>query len=383
MRTVYFDNASTSPLFPEVAEVTCRLSKEIYGNPSSLHAEGKRARALLDEARQIFANSLGCAAEEVVFTSGGSESNTWAITGAAETARKKGKTQIIVSSIEHASVLEAAKASGLEMVFVNPDRGGAVPAGEIKRALNEKTALVSVMYANNETGVIQPVKEIANICRENGVLFHTDAVQAAGHIRIDLQSVGADMVTVSAHKFRGPKGVGALILRGGIRIPPMIFGGAQEKGMRSGTENVISVYGAAKAFELSLKDLEARSARIRDVRDMIERELSKAGGVCVNGAAAPRLPGILSVCFENVQGESLVSLLDMAGYAVSSGAACASGKPGPSRVLTAMGVPEKLALGAMRVSLSELNTQKEAASFAEAALDIVRKTREVHHKTTE
>ncbi|MBO4500746.1 MAG: cysteine desulfurase [Clostridia bacterium] len=383
MRTVYFDNASTSPLFPEVAAETYRLSKEIYGNPSSLHAEGKRARALIDNARNVFAKNLGCNAEDVFFTSCGSESNTWAIFGAADLMRAKGKTQIVVSNIEHASVTEAAKASGLEVVFAKVGSDGTVPVSEIERTVNEKTALVSVMYANNETGIIQPVKAIAKLCRERGVLFHTDAVQAAGHINIDLESIGADMAALSAHKFGGPKGTGALILRGGLRLPPMIFGGGQERGMRSGTENVVSIYGAALALELSLKDLEEKSARIRDMRDMIEKAFLAAGGVCVNGASAPRLPGISSVCFENVQGESLVYLLDMAGYAASSGAACSSGKPGPSRVLTAMGVPEKTAEGALRVSVSEHNTQKEAASFAEAAVNIVRRTREVHHKTTE
>ena len=372
MQRIYLDNAATSPMFREVADEIYRIESEYFGNPSSRHAEGARAAELLSDARNRAAVCLGCLPEEIVFTSGGSESDNLAIRGALEAGKKRGKNRFLTTSIEHRAVLRAA--AGFTTDPAPVDREGYVSPYEIANRIDTRTAVVSVMLANNETGAIQPVREVAAVCREHGVLFHTDAVQAAGHMKINAHELGVDMLSLSAHKFHGPKGIGALYIRKGTQIESLIRGGDQENGFLAGTENVSGACGMALALELSTRDIEEKSARINEMRGILAAAFGSAGGAYIAGGDE-RLPGIINVCFAGVSGESLAALLDMRGIAVSSGSACESATPAPSRVLTAMGVPEELARCAVRFSVSELNTRAEIEYAARAAVEAVRDIR--------
>ena len=382
MERIYMDNAATTALYAETADAMAALSKEIYGNPSSRHAEGMRAAKLLAGSREKLALLLGSGPEEMYFTSGGTESDNLAVFGALNAGRGYGKNHIVASSIEHPAVLNAVKGSGAAYTLVAPDASGRVSVLDIEKAIRKDTALVSVMYANNETGVIQPVKEIADLCRKRGVLFHTDAVQAAGHTDINAHLLGADMISLSAHKFHGPKGAGALYIRRGVNIDPAFSGGGQENGVRPGTQDIIGAFGMAESLGRSLDGIAEKSARISGLRETLENALSKIEGAHFNGAS-DRLPGITNVSFEGINGASFAALLDLCGIAVSAGAACASSEDRPSRVLIAMGVPESLARGAIRISLSEFNTAAEISAVAGVIADNVRRLRALQQRSAE
>ena len=382
MQRIYLDNAATTSVYAEVAALMYELSKENFGNPSSLHSEGMRAAKLLEDSRAKLAYCLSCASDEIFFTSGGTESDNLAVLGALRAGRERGKNHIVTTSIEHPAVLGAVKGSGAGYTLVAPDESGRVSVRDIEKAIREDTALVSVMYANNETGAIQPVKETAALCRKRGVLFHTDAVQAAGHIETDAHGLGADMISLSAHKFHGPKRAGALYVRRGTDIAPVFFGGGQENGLRPGTQDAIGAFGMAEALGRSLCGFAEKSARISSLRNELETGLKNIKGAHINGGR-DRLPGITNVCFEGVDGVSLAALLDLAGIAVSTGTSCESAHGSPSRVLLAMGVPGSLARGAIRISLSEFNTEEEIRFVLHTMTDNVRKLRALQHSTAE
>jgi cysteine desulfurase len=359
---IYLDNAATTRVHPAVAATMAHALTDGFGNPSSLHAAGREARKAVEDARAAIARHLRCAPREIVFTSGGTEADNLALFGAARALRAKG-AHVVTTAIEHPAVHEAARAlesEGVSVTFVGVDAAGRVDPAEIERALRPDTTLVSVMLVNNETGVIQPVAEIARRVRPRGVLVHTDAVQALGKMPVDIGSLGADLLAVSAHKIQGPKGIGALYVRKGVALLPRQIGGHQEWDVRPGTENLPGIVGFAAAVERAHRDLPGRIEALRALRDRLERGLAgRAGGVRVHGAGADRSPAILNASFEGVDGESLLIALDRMGVCVSTGSACASGSAEPSRVLAAMGIPRETAKGAVRFSLSDETTAEE------------------------
>jgi cysteine desulfurase len=384
MRPIYLDYNATTPLREEVLEAMLPFLRENYGNPSSIHSFGRAARVALDEARWRLAQLLGCDEGEIVFTSGGTEAANLAVLGAARAAKVVGKNHIITSSIEHHCVLHACryleKCEGFAVTYLPVSRDCLVDPEEVRRAICKETALVSVMWANNETGTVQPVAEIEAICRERGVLFHTDAVQAFGKIASERGSAGvserntstlpADLLSISAHKFYGPKGVGALVVKKGTKIHPTMHGGAQEREKRAGTENVAGIVGMARAAELAVAEQAAEETRLRELTETFWRDLSgRVTGVHRNGHPTRRVANTASVSFEGVDGEALLMNLDLEGVAVSSGAACAAGAIEPSHVLLAMGVPLELAKATVRFSLGRNTT----AADVEATRGIVEK----------
>lgn len=359
---VYADHAATTPLSPAAMETMVSMLGEQYGNPGSVHPAGRRARKALAEARETVAGCLGASPDEIYFTAGGTEGNNWAILSGARLAGAAGKRHIISDGIEHPSVLEplkALEAQGFEVTYLPVGAEGRIDPAQLEAALRPDTGLVSIMYSNNETGVVQPVGEIGALCRSRGVLFHTDAVQAAGHIPIDVEREQIDLLTLSGHKFYAPKGVGALYCRRGITLPPLILGGGQERGLRSGTENVPALAAMATALRDCTDRLEPRMRAVSAMRYRLIEGLSQIPGAHENGSRSCRAPGVVSFCFEGVEGESLLLRLNMAGICASSGSACASGTGRPSHVLLAMGVSPELARGALRLSLSERNTPEE------------------------
>ena len=359
---VYADNAATTKISAAALKAMMPAFETYYGNPSSLHSVGQEAKELLEDARERIARCIGCEAREIYFTSGGSEADNQAILSAAKLGEKKGKKHIISTAFEHHAVLhvlEKLEKEGFEVTYLDVKTNHNITAADVKSAIREDTCLVTVMYANNEIGSILPISEIGVVCKEAGILFHTDAVQAVGHLSIDVKKENIDMLSLSGHKFHGPKGVGALYCRRGISLTNVINGGAQERGKRAGTENLPAICGMVAALEESLSHLEENSAKVTALRDKLIAGLSQIPHCALNGDPKNRLPGNVSFCFEGIEGESLLLLLDMKGVQASSGSACTSGSLDPSHVLLAIGRIHDVAHGSLRLSLCEYNTEEE------------------------
>lgn len=358
---IYMDNAATTAVSPVVLEKMLPFFTELYGNASSIHGTGRDARKALEDARRRVAAVLNCKPNELYFTSGGSESDNWAIKGIAFANRKRGN-HIITSSIEHHAVLHTCQwleKQGFSVTYLPVDEFGRVSAKDVEAAITDQTILISIMAANNEIGTLQPIKEIGRIAKQHKVYFHTDAVQAVGAIPIDIQEIGCDMLSLSAHKFHGPKGVGALYIRQGTRIDQFMHGGAQERGKRATTENIPGIIGLATAIELATENLEEKSARICSMRDQLIDNLTKLPYVRLNGHRTERLPNNVNISVRFVEGEALLLRLDLAGIAASSGSACTSGSLDPSHVLLAIGLPHEIAHGSLRLSLSDTTKQED------------------------
>ena len=374
MINVYADNAATTKVSNTAFNAMLPYFKELYGNPSSLYTLGQKSQEAIFSARETVAECLNCDMKEITFTSGGSEADNQAIISGAYLGAKSGKKHIISSAFEHHAVLhtlEKLKKEGFEVTLLPVHSDGLVSVEELKDAIREDTALVTIMFANNEIGTVQPIAEIGKICREKGVIFHTDAVQAAGHIKIDVKAQNIDMLSISSHKFHGPKGAGALYVRKGIPILNLIEGGAQERGKRAGTENVPAIVGMAAALKESCESLERNFNYVKSLRDMIASELSKIPHSKINGDLEQSLAGTLNMCFEGIEGESLLLLLDDRGISASSGSACTSGSLDPSHVLLALGLPHEVAHGSLRISLDEYNTKEEAEHIIKNVPEVV------------
>ncbi|MBE6836260.1 MAG: cysteine desulfurase NifS [Ruminococcaceae bacterium] len=372
--TVYADNAATTRLSDKAFNAMQPLLKEVYGNPSSLHSLGQQAKTLLEQSREKIALSIGASPKEIYFTSGGSEADNQAIRTAAYIGKAKGKNHIISSAFEHHAVLhtlDALKKEGFEITLIKPDRNGLINEKDIEAAVKDETCLVTIMMANNEIGTIQPVEKIAEICKEKKVLFHTDAVQAIGHIPVDVEKIGCDMLSASGHKFHGPKGTGFLYVKKGIILKNLIEGGAQERGKRAGTENLPAIVGMAEAIEEAVSNLESNMSRVTSLRNRLIDGLSGIERSFLNGDRKKRLPGNVNMCFEGIEGESLLLLLDRKGICASSGSACTSGSLDPSHVLLSIGVPVEIAHGSLRLSLSEYNTEEEIEHIIESVPQVV------------
>ena len=371
---VYADNAATTKISKSALDAMMPIFEEYYGNPSSLHTIGQEAAEKLLEARESVAKNLGAEAREIYFTSGGSEADNQAINTAAVLGARKGKKHIISTAFEHHAVLHTLKKlekQGYEITLLDVHKNGIVTAEEVKNAIREDTCLVTIMFANNEIGTVQPIAEIGAVCKEKGVLFHTDAVQAAGHLKIDVKEMNIDMLSISAHKFHGPKGVGALYCRKGILLQNLIEGGAQERGKRAGTENLPAIVGMAKALDDACKNIEKNAKYVSALRDKLIAGLSTIEHSVVNGDAKNRLPGNVNMCFEGIEGESLLLLLDMKGIEASSGSACTSGSLDPSHVLLAIGLPHEVAHGSLRLSICEENTEEEIDYIIKCVPEVV------------
>jgi cysteine desulfurase len=367
MRRVYLDNNATTPVLPEVLEAMRPYFGEYFGNASSIHHHGQETRAAVERARESVAALLGCRASEVVFTSGGTEGDNLAIFGLARSG-----DHVVTSTIEHHAVLNSCKylpkypgIAGCEVSFVPVDGRGLVDPADVKRAIRPNTKLITIMFANNETGVVQPVAEIGKIAAEADIYFHTDAVQAAGKIPIDVNKIGCDLLTISGHKIHGPQGAGALYVRKGTQLQPMLHGGSHERSRRAGTENVPGIVGLGKAADLAVagfeggNDLRMDDQKMAAARDRLERELLEIEGTGLNGEGAPRVPNTTNILFDGIEGEALVIALDLKGLAVSTGAACSSGAIEPSHVLTAMGLSRDRAKASIRFSLGKQNTPED------------------------
>lgn len=377
---IYADNAATTRVSDAAMAAMAPFFQEAYGNPSSIHQAGQRAAEGLEAARAEVAGLLGAQPGEIYFTSGGTEADNWAIRSAAAAGAKKGKRHIISSAFEHHAVLhtlDALQKEGFEITLLPVHSDGVVRPGELCAALREDTALATVMYANNEIGTVQPVAELGAACRECGVLFHTDAVQAVGHLPVDVKAQNIDMLSLSAHKFHGPKGAGALYCRKGVPLAPFIEGGAQEKGKRGGTENVPAIAGMAAALREACANMDANAKKVGALRDELVAALSQIPKSRHNGNAQDRLPGIVSFCFEGVEGEALLMLLDAQGICASSGSACTSGSLDPSHVLLALGLPHAVAHGSLRLSLCEYNSMEEIEHIKQKLPPIIRRLRDM------
>ena len=372
--SIYADHAATTAMSEAAIEAMTRCMREEYGNPSSLYRIGQRAKEILEQAREETASVIGAEPREVYFTSGGSEADNQAIRSAALAGKKKGKTHIISTAFEHHAVLhtlEQLKSEGFEVTLLDVHENGVVLPGEVEAAIRPETCLVTVMYANNEIGTIQPVREIGAVCRKHQVLFHTDAVQAVGPLTIDVQADNIDYLSASAHKFHGPKGVGFLFARKGVPLIPLINGGAQEKGRRAGTENLPGIVGMAAALKETAAEREPESARLTVLRDRLIAGLREIPHSALNGDAEKRLPGNVSFCFEGIEGESLLLLLDEKGISASSGSACTSGSLDPSHVLLAIGRVHDVAHGSLRLTLGRENTPEDVEYIISAVKDVV------------
>ena len=360
---IYADNAATTALSPKVLEAMTPYLTEIYGNPSSLYRIGAAAKEAVEESREKVASLIGAkSGTEIFFTSGGSESDNWAIKGVCKILKDKGKNHIITTKFEHHAVLhvcESLAKEGFEITYLDVYDNGIVKPEDVKNAIKDNTALVTIMYANNEIGTIQPIGEIGKICREAGVLFHTDAVQAMGNVPINVQDECIDLMSLTGHKFHGPKGCGALYIRRGVRIANLIEGGAQERSRRAGTENVAGIVGLAKALELAISTMEKRKERLTKMRNRLIDGLLNIEKSRLNGDRDSRLPGNINMCFEGIEGESLLLMLDIKGVSASSGSACTSGSLDPSHVLLSLGLPHEIAHGSLRLSFSDQNTEEE------------------------
>ena len=380
MTTIYVDNAATTKTSRTAIDAMLPYFDKIYGNPSSLHSVGQAAADALRKAREEAAEVLGCEPSEITFTSGGSEADNQALVSAAAIGARKGKKHIISTAFEHHAVLHTLKKlekEGFEVTLLDVHENGMVSARQVADAIREDTCLVTVMYANNEIGSIQPIAEIGAVCREKGVIFHTDAVQAVGHIHINVKEENIDMLSLSAHKFHGPKGVGLLYARRGIRLTNIIEGGAQERGKRAGTENIPGIVGMVAALKEANANIDANAAKVSALRDRLIAGLEKIPHSALNGDRTRRLSGNVSLCFEGIEGESLLLLLDAKGICASSGSACTSGSLDPSHVLLAIGRPHEVAHGSLRLTLSEENTQEEVDYIIEETTKVVKYLREL------
>ena len=380
MTTVYADNAATTQMSRAAIDAMLPYMETIYGNPSSLHSVGQQAAEALQNARERIAACLNASPREIYFTSGGSEADNQAILSAARLGARKGKKHIISTAFEHHAVLHTLKKlekEGFEIELLPVGAIGTITAQQVKSALRADTCLVTVMYANNEIGSILPIAEIGEVCREAGVLFHTDAVQAAGHVPIDVQAQHIDMLSLSAHKFHGPKGIGVLYARQGVPLTSLIEGGAQERGKRAGTENLPAIMGMAAALEDACAHIDENARKVSALRDRLIAGLSKIPHSALNGDPVNRLPGNVSFCFEGIEGESLLLLLDAKGLCASSGSACTSGSLDPSHVLLAIGRPHEVAHGSLRLSLCEWNTDEDVDRILAAVPEVVAYLREM------
>lgn len=380
MKRVYLDNAATTSLKKEVLDAMMPYLTNIYGNPSSLHYFGQEAHTAVENARHNVASSIGASDNEIIFTGCGTESDNMVLRCIAEKYKSKGN-HIITSAVEHHAILHTCQyleKHGFEVTYLPVDEFGMVKAEQINEAIREDTILVSIMFANNEVGTIMPISEIGAICHEKGVLFHTDAVQAVGHVHIDVKAMNIDMLSLSAHKLHGPKGVGALYIRKGIILPPLIHGGAQERRKRAGTENVAGIVGLGKAIELACSDIEGTARRMCTLRDkLINGILSSIPEVKLNGHPTERLPGNVNFSIKYIEGESILLMLDINGIAASSGSACTSGSLDPSHVLLAMGLPHETAHGSVRFTLGDDTAEADIDYVLETLPGIVKKLREM------
>ena len=375
---VYADNAATTRMSQVAVDAMLPYMREIYGNPSSLHSVGQKAKEALDAARATVAQCLGCEPREILFTSGGSEADNQAIISAARNGAKKGKKHIISTAFEHHAVLHTLKKleqEGFEVTYLDVKQNHNVTARQVKDAIRPDTCLVTVMYANNEIGSILPIPEIGAVCKEAGVVFHTDAVQAAGHLHINVKEQNIDMLSLSGHKFHGPKGVGALYVRRGLPLVNLVEGGAQERGKRAGTENIAGICGMAAALKDACDHMDENNAKVTALRDKLIAGLSRIPHSALNGDPVHRLPGNVSFCFEGIEGESLLLLLDMNGVCASSGSACTSGSLDPSHVLLAIGRVHDVAHGSLRLSLCEYNTEEEVDHILDVVPKVVEQLR--------
>lgn len=380
MTTIYVDNAATTKTSRTAIEAMLPYMDKIYGNPSSLHSVGQAAADALRKAREEAAEVLGCEPNEITFTSGGSEADNQALVSAAAIGARKGKKHIISTAFEHHAILHTLKKlekDGFEVTLLDVHENGMVSAQQVADAIREDTCLVSVMYANNEIGSIQPIAEIGAVCKEKGVIFHTDAVQAVGHVHINVKEENIDMLSLSAHKFHGPKGVGLLYARKGVRLTNIIEGGAQERGKRAGTENIPGIVGMVAALKEANANIDANAEKVSALRDRLIEGLEKIPHSALNGDRTKRLPGNVSFCFEGIEGESLLLLLDAKGICASSGSACTSGSLDPSHVLLAIGRPHEVAHGSLRLTLSEENTQEEVDYIIEETTKVVKYLRDL------
>ena len=371
---IYADNAATTKMCPAAIEAMTRCMEENYGNPSSLYSVGQQAKEALEDARERIANCLGCTPREITFTSGGSEADNQAIFSAAKLGARKGKKHIISTAFEHHAVLhtlDKLKQQGFEITLLDVHSNGIVTPEQVRDAIREDTCLVSVMFANNEIGTIQPIAEIGKVCREKGVLFHTDAVQAVGHMKVNVAEQNIDMLSLSAHKFHGPKGIGVLYAKRGIALDSLINGGAQERGKRAGTENLPAIVGMAAALEQATAKLDDYAAKLIPLRDKLIAGLDKIPYSELNGDREHRLPATVNFCFEGIEGESLLLLLDDKGICASSGSACTSGSLDPSHVLLAIGRPHEVAHGSLRLSLGDDVTEADIDYIIQAVTDVV------------
>ena len=375
---IYADNAATTPVSESVLAAMLPYFTEEFGNPSSLYAAGRRAKKALETARETVAARLNARPDEIFFTSGGSEGDNWAVKMSAKAGRAQGRTHLVATAFEHHAVLHSVRSleeDGFSAALLPVHENGVVRPDELAAALRRETALVSVMTANNEIGTIQPVAELASLCRERGVLFHTDAVQAAGVLPLDVRALGVDLLSISAHKFHGPKGVGALFVRRGRGLPGMIDGGGQERGLRAGTENVAGAVGLAAALEESCGSMAEQAARVSALRDRLIAGALKIPGSRLNGDAVRRLPGNVNLSFERTDGEALLLLLDRNGICASAGSACTAGSVEPSHVLRAIGLSPQLARSSLRLTLSRQNTEAEVDEILRVLPEAVRKVR--------
>ncbi|MEN6339740.1 MAG: cysteine desulfurase NifS [Clostridiaceae bacterium] len=387
MQKVYLDNAATTMVRQEVLDAMIPAFTTYYGNPSSLHEFARDAGKLVDEARLKVASAIGAKPDEIVFTGGGSESDNMVLRGVAAANKKKGK-HIITSAVEHHAVLytlQAMEREGVaELTILPVDEYGLVTPEQVKDAIRDDTVLVSIMFANNEVGTIMPVAEIGKVCREKGVLFHTDAVQAVGHVPVNVNEMNIDMLSMSAHKFHGPKGIGALYIKKGVRVPALIIGGGQEKKRRAGTENVPGIVGLGRALELAVEHMEANALRVGALRDKLMAGIPAAiADVKLNGHPTKRLPNNVNYSIRFIEGESILLMLDINGIAASSGSACTSGSLDPSHVLLAMGLPHEVAHGSLRLTLSEFTTEDEIDYVLDLLPQIVQRLRDMsplYHK---
>lgn len=371
---IYADNSATTSIDKRVLNAMMPYLTENYGNASSLYGFGNKAKEAIEKAREQVAAAIGAEAKEIYFTAGGSESDNWALKSYAEIMAKKGKKHIISSAFEHHAILHTLKAlekKGFEVTLLDVHENGIVRPEELKAAIREDTGLVTIMFANNEIGTIQPIEEIGKICKEQGIVFHTDAVQAVGNVAIDVRKQNIDMLSMSGHKFHGPKGVGALYVRRGIILPNLIDGGAQERNRRAGTENTAGIVGLGAAIELAVKTMDERAVKCREISNYVMDNMLKIERSRVNGDREHRLPGNVNMCFEGIEGESLLLMLDMKGVCASSGSACTSGSLDPSHVLLSIGLPHEVAHGSLRLSFSDNNTLDDAKYICEVLPPII------------
>ena len=377
---IYLDNAATTKTSPEVVKAMLPFFSEYYGNPSSVYEFSNASKQAVAQARQVIADSLGAKAQEIYFTAGGSEADNWALKATAEAYAQKGR-HIITSKIEHHAILHTCQyleSRGFSITYLDVDEQGMVKLDELKRAIRPDTVLISIMFANNEIGTIEPIKEIGEIAKENGILFHTDAVQAYGHLPIDVDQYHIDMLSASGHKINGPKGIGFLYIRTGVKIRSFIHGGAQERKRRAGTENVPGIVGLGKAAQLAAQTLKERSEKETELRDyLMERVMAEVPFTRINGDCENRLPNNANFAFQFIEGESLLILLDGKGICGSSGSACTSGSLDPSHVLLAIGLPHEIAHGSLRLTLSEENTKEEMDYVVDSVKEIVARLRDM------